>query len=52
MHRRHLLLGSLAALLLPAAPASAGAVRPLDPDAFRSAQDAGQGIVVFVHAPW
>jgi hypothetical protein len=52
MHRRHLLLGSLAALLVPATSASAGAVREFDPEAFRAAQDAGQGIVVYVHAPW
>ena len=34
-----------------AVPASAGVVN-FDPKAFAAAQEAGEGIVVFVHAPW
>ena len=53
MHRRHLLIGVLALVLAPASRAyAAGGVRDFDPAAFRAAQEAGQGIVVYVHAPW
>jgi hypothetical protein len=34
------------------ADVDAGAVSPFDPQAFAAAQAAGDGIVVFVHAPW
>lgn len=52
MHRRHLMLGSLALFVAPAGPVGAAEVKPFDANAFAAAQEAGQGIVVFVHAPW
>ena len=51
MNRRHLLIGASALMLLPVARARA-TVRDFDPAAFQAAQDAGQGVVVYVHAPW
>jgi hypothetical protein len=54
MDRRTLIIASLAFVALggTTVPASAGGVVPFDPKAFASAQEAGDGIVVFVHAPW
>ncbi len=54
MHRRTLIVRSLIlfALGAPAVPAPASAIVGFDPKAFAAAQDAGEGIVVFVHAPW
>lgn len=52
MRRRHLLLGAFAALIVPLRPAGAAAERDFDPNAFRAAQEAGQSIVVQVHATW
>ncbi len=52
MHRRHVVLGSLALLLGPALSARAGDVKEYDAKAFAAAQDAGQSLVVFVFAPW
>jgi hypothetical protein len=52
MDRRTLIAGSLTCVALGAAvPASAG-VANFDPKAFAAAQEAGEGIVVWVHAPW
>jgi hypothetical protein len=52
MDRRTLIAGSLTFVALGvAAPASAG-VTNFDPKAFAAAQEAGEGIVVWVHAPW
>ena len=54
MERRALLVASLAFVTLggAAVPALAGGVLSFDPKAFEVAQEAGEGIVVFVHAPW
>ncbi len=54
MDRRTLIGASLAFVALggTAVPAPAGDVVPFDPKAFAAAQEAGDGIVVFVHAPW
>jgi hypothetical protein len=54
MDRRTLIIASLAFVALggTTVPASAGGVVPFDPKAFAAAQEAGDGIVVFVHAPW
>ncbi len=54
MDRRILIVASLtfAALGGTAVPAPAGDIVPFDPKAFAAAQEAGEGIVVFVHAPW
>lgn len=53
MNRRTFLVTSLAAAALSdvGAPASAG-VLAFEPQAFAAAQEADEGIVVFVHAPW
>jgi hypothetical protein len=51
MHRRHLILGALALTLVPAS-AGVAEVKPFDTKAFAAAQEAGQSIVVEVHAPW
>jgi len=53
MDRRTLIVASLSFVALGggAVPASAG-VATFDPKAFAAAQEAGDGIVVFVHAPW
>jgi len=53
MDRRTLIVTSLACVALGggAVPASAG-VANFDPKAFAAAQEAGEGIVVWVHAPW
>jgi len=53
MDRRTLIVASLAFVALggAAVPASAG-VATFDPKAFAAAQEAGEGIVVWVHAPW
>jgi hypothetical protein len=52
--RRTLIVASLACLVLGGAavvPASAGVVN-FAPKTFAAEQQAGDGIVVFVHAPW
>jgi hypothetical protein len=53
MDRRTLLVASLACVALGggAVPAAAG-VATFDSKAFAAAQEAGEGIVVLVHAPW
>ena len=54
MDRRTLIVASLACVALggAAVPAPAAGIVNFDPKAFAAAQDAGEGIVVFVHAPW
>jgi hypothetical protein len=54
MLRRTLLVASLILVAGTGTPgpAGAGGVVPFDPTAFAAAQEAGEGIVVFVHAPW
>ena len=53
MDRRSLIVASLVFLALGSATAPAsGSVLNFDPKAFVAAQEAGEGIVVFVHAPW
>ena len=51
MHRRRLIIGVFALTLVPAS-ARAAEVKPFDAKAFAAAQEAGQSIVVEVHAPW
>jgi hypothetical protein len=53
MDRRTLIVASLAFIALGGAAVSASAgVATFDPKAFAAAQEAGEGIVVWVHAPW
>lgn len=54
MNRRTLIIGAAAftATSTAAAFARAAEVAAFDSKAFAAAQDAGEGIVVFVHAPW
>lgn len=54
MNRRTLIVASLAFVALggTALPAAAADVVNFDPKAFATAQEAGESIVVFVHAPW
>ena len=54
MDRRTLIVASLTFVALggTAVPVPAGDVVPFDPKAFAAAQEAGEGIVVWVHAPW
>jgi hypothetical protein len=52
VHRRNLLIGASALLFLPSVSAFAGGARDFDPKAFHNAQEAGQSIVVQVHASW
>ena len=54
MERRTLIVTSLACVALggTSVPAPAGEVVPFDPKAFAAAQQAGESIVVFVHATW
>ena len=54
MDRRTFIVASLALVALGASavPAPAGGVMPFDPKAFAVVQEAGDRIVVFVHAPW
>lgn len=53
MDRRTLIVASLTFVALGGTvPVPAGDVVPFDPKAFAAAQEAGDGIVVFVHAPW
>ena len=54
MDRRTLIVASLAFVALggTAVPAPAGGVVPFEPKAFAAAQEAGDSIVVFVHATW
>ena len=51
MHRRQLVIGSLLFALTRPGVGHA-AVKPFDAKAFAAAQEAGQGVVVWVHAPW
>lgn len=54
MDRRTFLSASLAFATLAgaAAPVPAGEVMSFDLQTFAAAQEAGEGIVIFVHAPW
>jgi hypothetical protein len=52
MRRRDFVLASLAVCIIPVGSARGGAARDFDPKAFQAAQEAGQGIVVQVHATW
>ena len=52
MHRRTLIVGTLSFALAGTRPAGGGEVVTFDPKAFEAAQEAGQSIVLFVHAPW
>jgi hypothetical protein len=53
MRHRILALVAVALVVGVVAPGLApAAVAPFDAKAFAEAQDAGRGIVVFVHAPW
>ena len=54
MERRTLVVGAVAFTAVGAVPVDgrAGAVSPFDPRTFEAARTAGEGIVVFVHAPW
>jgi thioredoxin 1 len=54
MDRRTIIVSAAAFAALGAIPARvrAGAVVAFDPRAFAAAQAAGEGVVVFVHAPW
>lgn len=54
MDRRTIIVSAAAFAALGAIPASgrAGALVAFDPKVFAAAQAAGEGIVVFVHAPW
>ncbi|HEU4369522.1 MAG TPA: hypothetical protein VFV05_14970 [Methylomirabilota bacterium] len=54
MNRRSVIIGAaaLAVAGIVGGLAHAADVAPFDSNAFRAAQDAGAGIVVFVHAPW
>lgn len=54
MDRRTLIVGLAAWTATSTAPVGARAadVTPFDPKAFAAAQASGEGVVVFVHAPW
>jgi hypothetical protein len=52
MRRRHLLVGTFAAVSVPLRFAATAAARDFDPNAFRAAQEAERSIVVQVHASW
>jgi hypothetical protein len=54
MNRRTFLVASLASAALSSAAGAAAAagIVPFDSKAFAAAQAAGEGIIVFVHAPW
>jgi hypothetical protein len=54
MDRRTLVIASLALVALGgvAGPAPAAEIVTFEPNAFAAAQEAGESIVVFVHAPW
>jgi len=52
MKRRHFIFSSLAICLVQPGLARAAAMKPFDATAFQAAQQAGQSIVVQVHAPW
>ncbi len=54
MNRRSLIVAAFAlgTLGIDGAPVRAAGVAAFDAKAFAAAQAAGQGIVVFVHAPW
>ena len=52
MHRRAFVLGAIGFTLVGSCQASAAGIRPFDKNAFTAAQEAGQSIVVFVHASW
>jgi hypothetical protein len=51
MRRRQLILGAFAiTVVFPLA--AVAEVKPFDAKAFAAAQEAGQSIVVEIHAPW
>jgi hypothetical protein len=52
MRRRDFVLASLAIGIIPVGSARGATARDFDPKAFQAAQDAGQSIVVQVHATW
>jgi hypothetical protein len=54
MKRRTLIIASLAlvARVRSPMPASAAGILPFDRQAFGAAQEGGESLVVFVHAPW
>jgi hypothetical protein len=54
MHRRTILFAGIVLTVTAAVPAMtrASGVVEFDSRAFRAAQEAGAGIVLFVHAPW
>ena len=52
MKRRHFIFSSLAICLVHSGPARAASMKPFDATAFQAAQQAGQSIVVQVHASW
>lgn len=52
MHRRHVILGSLALIAGVPRAARAEAVKPYDPKTFAAAQETGQGIVLAINASW
>ena len=51
MHRRHLLVGTVAILCTPAL-ARAAEVKPYDAKTFAAAQERGENIVLAVNASW
>jgi hypothetical protein len=52
MNRRTFIVAFLAPATLSVAGSASAGIVSFDPKAFAAAQDAGEGIVVFVHAPW
>jgi|RhiMetdeSRZDD1v2_1073273.scaffolds.fasta_scaffold2539858_2 hypothetical protein len=52
MQRRLFILSCLAVSLVRPGSARAAAMKPFDSAAFKAAQQAGESIVVQVHAPW
>jgi hypothetical protein len=54
MHRRTIVLAGVVLTATAAVPAMtrASGVVEFDSRAFRAAQEAGTGIVLFAHAPW
>jgi hypothetical protein len=54
MHRRTIVLAGVVLTATAAVPAMtrASGVVEFDSRAFRAAQEAGAGIVLFAHAPW
>ncbi len=54
MDRRALVIASLVLVALGgvAGPTATGDVVNFEPNAFAAAQESGESLVVFVHAPW